>query len=195
MNTALLVLRPVPGLLLMGHGLQKLVPATLSPPLLAARGLRSTAADFEQIGLSPGLPLALLAGAGELAGGFLIAAGLLTPLGTALFAAVATVAILRVHLRNGIWNTAGGFEFPLLMLTSAYVVTALGPGSLSIGAWAGIDNWAGIHWAAQDAVRAAAAVGVGAAAGVAVLVARRMREASSATETPSRPSNEQQRAR
>ena len=52
------------------------------------------------------------------------------------------------------------------MLTAAYVVTAIGPGSLSIDSWAGIGNWTGIHWAAQDAVRAGAAVGIGAAAGL-----------------------------
>lgn len=171
MNIALLVLRLVPGLLFMGHGLQKLVPAKLSPPLLRAAGPRVAAAAFEQMGLRPGLPLALLAGAAELGGGFLIASGLVTPIGTALLAAVMTVAILTVHLRNGIWNSAGGFEFPLLMVTTAYVVSALGPGSLSIDHLAGIDNWIRIPWAAQDAIRAGAAVGVGVAAGLLALAA------------------------
>jgi putative oxidoreductase len=46
--------------------------------------------------------MALLAGAGELVGGFLIASGLLTPLGITVLAAVMTVAILTVHLCNGI---------------------------------------------------------------------------------------------
>lgn len=171
MNIALLVLRLVPGLLFMGHGLQKLVPAKLSPPFLAASGPQAVAAGFEQRGLRPGLPMALLAGAAELVGGFLIASGLLTPLGTAVLAAVMTVAILTVHLRNGIWNTAGGFEFPVLMLASVYVVSTLGPGSLSIDSWAGIDNWMGIHWTAQDAVRAGAAVGAGVAAGLLAVAA------------------------
>ena len=46
MNTALLVLRIIPGLLLMGHGLQKLVPPGYSPPLLHAAGHRGTGAGF-----------------------------------------------------------------------------------------------------------------------------------------------------
>jgi uncharacterized membrane protein YphA (DoxX/SURF4 family) len=47
---------------------------------------------------------------------------------------------VAVHLRNGVWVTEGGFEFALLMLTSVFVVSALGPGSLSIDSWAGIGN-------------------------------------------------------
>jgi putative oxidoreductase len=171
MNTALLVLRLVPGLLLIGHGLQKLVPAKYSPPLLHAMGPRVTAGFFEQLGLRPALLSAVAAGLGEIAGGFLIASGLVTPLGTALTAAVLTTAILSVHIRKGIWNADGGFEYPLVLLTMAYLVSALGPGSLSIDAWAGIGNWTGIHWVATDAVRAGAAVGIGAAAGVVTLAA------------------------
>jgi putative oxidoreductase len=101
MNIALLVLRLVPGVLFIGHGLQKLVPTRFSPPLLAAHGPRATAAGFAQMGLAPALPLALLAALGEVGGGFLLAAGLVTPLATALLAAVMTVAILVVHLRRG----------------------------------------------------------------------------------------------
>jgi putative oxidoreductase len=168
-NIALLVLRLVPGLLFMGHGLQKLVSPKYAPKFLSANGLQGTGAFFEQGGMRPGLLMAFFAGAAELGGGFLIAAGLLTPLGTALLAAVMTVAILNVHLRKGIWNSAGGFEFPLLMLTAVYAVSAIGPGTLSIDSWAGIADWSGIHWAAQDAVRAGAAVGIGAVGGLAAL--------------------------
>jgi len=165
-NIALLVLRLVPGLLFMGHGLQKLVSPKIAPKFLAANGPRGTGGFLDQMGMRPGVLLAVFAGLGELVGGFSIATGLLTPIGTAVLAAVMTVAILKVHLSKGIWNSAGGFEFPLLMLTAAYVVSAIGPGSLSIDSWAGIGNWSGIHWAAQDAVRAGAAVGIGTAAGL-----------------------------
>src|SRR5918994_2643004 len=65
MNTALLVLRIVPGLLLMGHGLQKLVPPGYSPPLLHAAGHRGTGAGFESLGIRPAVGAAVLAGSGR----------------------------------------------------------------------------------------------------------------------------------
>src|SRR5205085_1468465 len=65
MNSTLLVLRLVPGLLLIGHGLQKLVPARFSPPLLHANGLRATGAGSEQLGIRLGVGAALLAGLSE----------------------------------------------------------------------------------------------------------------------------------
>src|SRR3954447_15156206 len=88
MNTALLVLRIIPGLLLMGHGLQKLVPPGYSPPLLHAAGHRGTGAGFESLGLRPAVVAAVVAGSAELAAGFSLAAGLLTPVGTVLVGAV-----------------------------------------------------------------------------------------------------------
>jgi putative oxidoreductase len=175
MNTALLVLRLVPGILFMGHGLQKLVPARYSPPLLHATGPGPLAGFFEQLGLRPGLPTVLLAGLGELGGGFLLASGLVTPLATALLAAVMTTAILSVHIRKGIWNADGGFELPLVYLTIAYVVSALGPGTLSIDSWAGIANWTGVHWAEPDYIRSGAAVGIGVAAGLLTMAVGRVR--------------------
>jgi putative oxidoreductase len=184
MNTALLVLRLVPGLLFMGHGLQKLVPARYSPPLLHAMGPRAAAGFFDQLGLRPALPALFAAALAEVGGGFLIAAGLVTPLGTALLAAVMTTAILSVHVRTGIWSADGGFEFPLLMLAVAFVVSALGPGTLSIDNWAGIGNWTGVHWAAGDAARAGAAVGIGAAAGLLTLALGRVRIAVESHRTP-----------
>jgi putative oxidoreductase len=176
-HTALLVLRLVPGILFIGHGLQKLVPAKYSPPLLHATGPRGAAVFFDQLGLRPALPAVVAAGLAEVGGGFLIAAGLLTPLGTALIAAVMTTAILSVHIRKGIWNTDGGIELPLVLLTMSFVVTALGPGSYSIDSWAGIGDWTGVHWDAAADVRAGAAVGIGAAAGLLTLAAAAARKA------------------
>jgi hypothetical protein len=53
-----------------------------------------------------------------------------------------------------LWNTAGDFEFPVLMLASVYVSARSALAAFSIDNWAGLDNWMGIPWAVQDAVRA-----------------------------------------
>jgi putative oxidoreductase len=135
----------VPGILLIGHGLQKLVPPRYSPPLLHAMGHRATASGFEQLGIRPRLPAALLAGSAEILGGVSLEAGLLTPVGTMLVGAVMTTAILTAHVRNGIWNAEGGFEFPLVLLALSFVITAFGAGSYSVNPWAHVSNWAGIH--------------------------------------------------
>jgi len=170
MNTALLVLRVVPGLLLIGHGLQKLVPARFSPPLLHANGLRATGAGFEQLGIRPGVVAALLAGLSEVVGGFSLGAGLLTPVGTILVGSVMTTAILTAHARNGIWSQEGGFEFPLTLLALGFVISALGAGSYSINAWAGVSNWAGIQSSMSHVALAAIALAIGVAAGVATVL-------------------------
>ena len=52
MNTALLVLRIIPGLLLMGRGLQQLVPPGYSPPLLHAPVIAERG-GFESLGIRP----------------------------------------------------------------------------------------------------------------------------------------------
>jgi putative oxidoreductase len=97
-----------------------------------------------------------------------------------------TTAILTVHLRPGIWNSDGGFELPLVMLTVARAVSALGPGSYSIDSWVGVANWADVHWAAADAARAGAAVGIGAAAGLlTIAVGRALRAWDAARHAPS----------
>jgi putative oxidoreductase len=171
MNTALLVLRVVPGILLIGHGLQKLVPPRFSPPLLHAMGHQATASGFEQLGIRPGLPAALLAGSAEILGGFSLGAGFLTPVGTILVAAMMTTAILTAHARNGIWNAEGGFEFPLLLLALSFVITALGAGSDSINHWAEVSNWAGIHWSMSHVARAGIVLAIGVGAGLLTVIA------------------------
>lgn len=184
MNTALLVLRIIPGLLLMGHGLQKLVPPGYSPPLLHAAGHRHTGAGFESLGIRPAVAAAVLAGSAELIAGFSLAAGLLTPVGTVLVGAVMITAILKVHVSNGIWAAEGGFEFPLVLLTVGFAITALGPGSLSVDSWLGIDNWAGINWTINPAARSAIALAVGLAGGLLVAVASWASKRTSTHTTP-----------
>jgi putative oxidoreductase len=80
-------------------------------------------------------------------------------------------AILKVHVSNGIWAAEGGFEFPLVLLTVGFAITALGPGSLSVDSWLGIDNWAGINWTINPAARSAIALAIGLAGGLVVALA------------------------
>lgn len=153
MDVALLALRLVVGVLFSGHGAQKLFG------WFGGHGPRGTGGFFESLGFRPGLPFALLAGASELTGGLLLAAGLFVPAAALLFAGVMTSAIAAVHWRKGIWNQNGGIEFPLVVATVAFSVAALGPGRLSLDAALGID-WHGLWWAL-------AAVALGALGGLA----------------------------
>jgi putative oxidoreductase len=147
MDIALLVLRVIVGGLFAGHGAQKLFG------WFGGGGLKASASFFQSVGLTPALPLALLAGAAELAGGLLLGFGVLVPVAALLLVGVMTTAIVAVHLRGGLWVTNGGFEYPLVMAAVAFTVAALGPGSISL------DNALGIEWAGLDWATAGAAVG------------------------------------
>jgi putative oxidoreductase len=139
MNIALLVLRIVVGALFVGHGAQKLVG------WFGGAGLTGTGDFFESLGLGPGRTTALMAGAAELAGGLLLALGLLTPLAAALISATMLVAIASVHWRQGLWVTDGGIEYPLVLLAAAFAIASIGAGRYSLDHALGIDD-AGLGW-------------------------------------------------
>ena len=110
MNTGLLVLRLVLGLLLVGHGSQKLFGLFGGPGLAAAGGF------FDSLGFRPGKPMAIVAGASEAGAGVLLALGLLTPLASA--AVIGTLVVAgSVHWAAGLWAQNGGYELPLLYVT------------------------------------------------------------------------------
>jgi putative oxidoreductase len=98
-----------------------------------------------------------MAGVVELAGGLLLALGLLTPLGAALGASVMLVAALAVHMKNGFFATGGGFEYNLVLGVAALMFAFTGPGSLSIDALLPYSV-GGLAWG----IAAATAAGVGA---------------------------------
>ena len=99
--------------------------------------------------------LAALARLAEV-GGLALAAGFLTPLAALGIAVVMLTAIGAVHWSKGFWNTAGGYEFNLVLLTVALAVTATGPGaSRSIARSAGTTTSAAPWWALGVAVAAA----------------------------------------
>jgi putative oxidoreductase len=140
MNLALLLLRLVVGLLFVGHGAQKLFG------WFGGHGPEGTGAFFESIGLRPGRRSALIAGAGEIAGGALITLGLLVPVGAALLTATMLAAIWTVHRHNGVWATDGGVEYNLVLLAALFAVSGIGAGAWSLDHALGIDD-VGAGWA------------------------------------------------
>src|SRR6478735_8180108 len=107
-NVGQLALRGIIGPLFVGHGAQKLFG------WFGGHGLDGTAGFFEgQLGLRPGKRHATAAGVTEFAGGALLTAGALTPLASAALTGTMVTAIRKAHAKNGIWSTAGGYEYNL----------------------------------------------------------------------------------
>jgi putative oxidoreductase len=141
MSYGILFLRVVLGSIMAAHGAQKLFG------WFGGGGPRGTADGFTQLRFRAPLLLALAAGLAELGGGLLIAAGLLTPLAALAIAVVMLNAIGTVHWPNGFWNTRGGYEFNLLVLTAAVAIAATGAARFSLDnliGWA--DNINGLWW-------------------------------------------------
>jgi putative oxidoreductase len=156
MTLGLLVLRAIVGLLLVGHGAQKLFG------VWGGSGLEGTGGFFQQLRLHPGRPMAFMAGASELGGGLLIALGLLTPVGALLITATMVTAIATVHFAKGIWSTAGGYEYNLVLIAVVFALSAIGAGNWSLDHALGL-SMAGDGWAIGELALAIAG-GLGAVA-------------------------------
>lgn len=128
MNLGLLIIRLVVGLTFAGHGAQKLFG------WFGGYGPKGTGGFFEQIGIKPGIMMAVLAGLGELAGGLLFAAGLFTWVGAALIVITMFIAIVKVHGKNGYWVTSNGFEYNLMLIAIAIGIALIGPGAYALDA-------------------------------------------------------------
>jgi putative oxidoreductase len=132
MDLALFILRIVVGLLLAGHGAQKLFGWFKSP------GLQGFSGWLASIGFRPPDLWAWIAGICEFAGGLLFALGLFSPLGSLLIAASMVTAIAKVHWPK-IWVTEGGIEHALTNLAVAVAVGIAGPGTISLDAMSGTE--------------------------------------------------------
>ena len=125
MDLALLILRLIEGLLLAGHGGQKLFG------WFGGHGLQGFTGWLASIGFRPARGWALLAGICEFAGGLLFALGFLSPLGSLGIAASMLTAIAKVHWPK-IWAAEGGIELPLVNLAVVVAVGITGPGAISL---------------------------------------------------------------
>ncbi|MDP1512170.1 DoxX family protein [Paenibacillus sp. CMAA1739] len=126
--SGLLLIRLVVGLLFVGHGAQKLFG------WFGGYGPKGTGGWMESIGIKPGVLMAVAAGLMELLGGALFTVGLLTPLAALLITMTMLGAIVKVHGQNGIWATANGYEYPLVLIAVVIGIALTGAGSYSIDA-------------------------------------------------------------
>jgi len=141
------------GALFVGHGTQKLFG------WFGGGGPEGTGQMFESVGLKPGRRNALASGLAEAGGGALFAAGAVTPLAAAAVSGSMITAIKTIHWEKGIWSSAGGYEYNLVLLVAAFGLTENGPGPWSVDGLLGRERW-GTLWAL--AALAAGAAGSGA---------------------------------
>jgi putative oxidoreductase len=119
------VLRLAVGTIFVAHGAQKLFGIWGGP------GLSGTAQFLGQLGLGPGMPLAILVGLVEFGGGLFLILGAFTLLASLALALDMLVATWKVHLASGFF-LPGGFEYNLVLLGALACLMLTGPGAFSV---------------------------------------------------------------
>ncbi|MBL4764185.1 MAG: DoxX family protein [Colwellia sp.] len=121
-----LPLRLIAGVIFTAHGAQKLFA------WFGGYGLEGTGQWMASIGLTPGYLMALMAGSAEFFGGLLLIIGFLTRPTSFVLAITMIVAIVTVHLENGLFMNSNGYEFALSLLAITLTLFIQGGGKHSI---------------------------------------------------------------
>ena len=121
-----LALRLPAGVIFVAHGAQKLFGS------FGGYGLEGTGQWMASIGLEPGYLMALAAGSAEFFGGIALLIGLLTRPAAFSLAITMLVAIITVHLPNGLFMSNNGYEFGLTLLSISVALVFNGGGKLSL---------------------------------------------------------------
>ena len=125
-DCGLLLLRLTVGLIMAGHGAQKLFG------LFGGQGLSATSDGFASQGYQPGTLFAVIGGGSEFLGGLGLALGLFTPLAAAALIGVMINAMAAVSAAHGLWLSDGGLEYNLIIAAAALAIAAIGPGRLAL---------------------------------------------------------------
>jgi len=121
-----LALRTVAGVIFAAHGAQKLFG------WFGGYGLDGTAGWMSSIGLEPAYLLTILAGSAEFFGGLFLILGLLVRPSALALGFTMIVAIVAVHLDNGLFMSNNGYEFGLALLAMSVCLVFRGAGSFSL---------------------------------------------------------------
>lgn len=126
-NWALTAPRLAVGIVMAAHGAQKLFG------WFGGYGLQGTGGYFaHQLGMTPGVFWAALAGGGEFFGGLLLLLGLATRFGALTTAIIMGVAISTAHW--GAFFLPAGMEYALTIFSVAIALLLGGGGALSLDA-------------------------------------------------------------
>jgi len=121
-----LALRIPVGIIFAAHGSQKLFG------WFGGYGLEGTGQWMASIGLNPGYQMALLAGSAEFFGGIALILGLLVRPAAAVLAFTMAVAIVSVHVGNGLFMSNNGYEYGLALLAVSVALAISGAGRGSV---------------------------------------------------------------
>lgn len=121
-----LALRIGAGIIFAAYGAQKLFA------WFGGYGLEGTGQWMASIGLEPGFLMALAAGSAEFFGGLLLIVGLFTRPAAIVLAFTMLMAIVTVHLPNGLFMANNGYAFGLALLVIAVSLAISGAGKLSL---------------------------------------------------------------
>ena|SRR5919204_3389208 len=143
-DVGLLLLRVVAGITLAVHGYPKLfggpgkqphpiLSKTMGPnyPAAVERSGPGFVAGLQRMGIPYPEIAAKTSGLTEFAGGMALAAGLMTRPVALAAAFNMGVATWKAHWKAGFYGQ-GGFEFPLLLGTTALTLALTGPGAISV---------------------------------------------------------------
>lgn len=125
-DLALALVRAVIGLVIAGHGAQKVLGVWGGP------GIAGWTQGVARMGMRPPAFWAWVSALAELAGGVAFALGFLLSVVAAALTIQMGVAIARAHWGKGFWNMQGGIEFPFTLGSIAAINGIADPGAYSL---------------------------------------------------------------
>ena len=145
-SLGLLLLRLITGGIFMAHGYPKLFggPGKPAPAVAAqklgqgfteaweAHGGENWANRLETLGVPYPKVMAVVSGLVELVGGACLVLGWQTRPAALLLTGQMAVAIRKVHWKNGLMVSKGGYEFNLSLIAACLALLLVGPGRASL---------------------------------------------------------------